>query len=188
MAVEFQSILIPVRDGLAYLEGGGRTVGLRYYFDFNPYPMDSNLTQLYDRYLNSQYQDPIHLGITFRFPNVGRVKVEMLDPGDVDRRIMFLVIVGGIPLANTFCQESSHILGLGNYQSSHHDGDSHSKDQLIDGRDAGLGFDIQYNTPFQLPIYDVMFPYIVPANTLKISLSFNSWDLEFLRQSVIAEA
>ena len=47
------STLMPVRDGLSYLDGGNRTAGLRYNFDFNPYPFDQNLGQLYDKYMSN---------------------------------------------------------------------------------------------------------------------------------------
>jgi hypothetical protein len=62
------STLLPVRDGLAYLDGGGRTARLRYNCDFNPYPGDTMLRQFYESYLRQPHNYPIHLGIASRFP------------------------------------------------------------------------------------------------------------------------
>jgi hypothetical protein len=177
------STLLPVRDGLAYLDGGNRSAGLRYNCDFNPYPMDSTLGQFYDSYLKRPHNDPIHLGIAFRYSDINEGIGG--NSGHWHGNIPFSVSVWTTPLAPVFCQESGHIMGLVPDNSPFSDGGGHSNQIYITSNYAALGYDIQYNRPFSLPVYDVMNGIVSSAGTPDDRYSFNYWDWEYLRQRLL---
>ena len=191
------STLMPIRDGLAEidgpLDGPTKIAGLRYICDFHPYPRDSNFGTLYDKYIIK-----IHYGIAFRFPD--RVKGQFAgerDGGNADpmhnyRNIRFSVCVEVPPLAPMFCQESGHIMGLEPSNSPNWDGGLHSNQMYINQVDTNQGFDIQYNRPFASPARDVMEGILFRDEELRdfhgppeYTWSFSSWDWEYLRQRLL---
>jgi hypothetical protein len=56
---------------------------------------------------------------------------------------------------------------------------------LIDTGDAAGGFDIQFNQPFPVPTYDIMFPTGPAPGYAPTQVSLNSWDWEFVRTQLL---
>ena len=76
-------------------------------------------------------------------------------------------------------------MGLEPPNSPNFDDAGHSINMHINTRDFSLGFDTQYNRPFQRPVYDVMFGISYDPNASDDHLSFSSWDWEYLRQKLL---
>lgn len=190
-AMRRMSWIYPVRDGVGSLDGQP-DAGLRYnVYDrpMGPPSQDGHLCPLFARWSNRPApDDSIDTAITYRFPNGGEGSGGNSGHQCPGQTVLFSVIVWGAPLANVFCQETAHAFGLEAPQSPHLDPNfdaHHSKDVAIDLLDAELGFNTQFDAPWPVPTYDVMYPtgpdpeYPDPAHSL------NSWDWEYLRQQLV---
>jgi hypothetical protein len=179
--------LFPLRDGISTLDGD-RSAGLRYSIDDNPIGppnQDGNLGPLFDKWLDRPADvDSIDAAITYRFPNPGEGSGG--NAGHRWKSLQFSVIVWGAPLANVFCQETSHIFGLEPPEDPRLDPNHgpHSKDVLIDAKDAELGFDPQYNEAWPDPTHDLMYFEGPDPGYTDNSITLNSWDWEYLRKRI----
>lgn len=189
-AMQRMSWIYPVRDGVSSLDGQP-DAGLRYDLYDNPMGppnQDGHLCPLFAQWSNRPGGDSIDTAITYRFPNAGEGSGGNSGHQCPGQSVLFSVIVWGAPLANVFGQETAHAFGLEAPQSPHLDpsfDQHHSKDVAIDPADAEMGFNTQFNAPWPVPTYDVMYPtgpdpeYPDPAHSL------NSWDWEYLRQQLV---
>jgi hypothetical protein len=181
------SYLWPIRDGLSPLDGT-LTAGLRYDMDFDPYYRDQHLGPLFARYNRRARQasgrDWADFGVTYRFPNVneGSGAYSGGSQDDID----YSIIVWGAPIATSFCHETGHIFGLEPSGDPHSDPNDpqHSKDLTIDPGDAALGWDVQFNRPFPLPTYDIMYSAGPDPEYPDPQHSFSSWDWDYLLQQI----
>jgi hypothetical protein len=189
-AMQRLAALYPVRDGISTLDGD-YSAGLRYDFDNNPEGppnQDGNLGPSWDSYQNpAPEHDRLDAALAYRLPDVGE------GSGAITRSpyngwLPWSVIVWLAPIPQVFCHETGHNHGLESPNSPHFDPTgqaSHSKDLTIDPADAGGGFDIQFNQPFPVPTYDIMFPTGPAPGYTPDQVSLNSWDWEFVRQQLL---
>ena len=182
--------LYPIRDGISTLDGDA-SAGLRYNFDNNPQGppnQDGNLGPSWDPFRNpAAGGDSLDTALAYRFPDAGEGSGAATQPA-YNAWLPWSLIVWQGPIPQVFSHETGHNHGLEPPSSPHFDPTgqaSHSKDEFIDPADAAAGFDIQFNQPFPVPTYDIMFPTGPAPGYNPQQVSLNSWDWEFVRTQLL---
>jgi hypothetical protein len=185
----------PIRDGISTPDGD-RTAGLRYTINNKPQPYgcngdpkvsDCQLCPFFSTQLNKPANsDVMTLGIGYRFQDRGEDFGGIAPNFCPQQSVGWASVVMSGALAAGFGQETGHVFSLEPANDPHFDPTvqmGHSKEVTIDPTDVELGFDIQLNRAFPARMYDTM--HQVPCSCSNDSVSYNSWDWEFLRKEFV---
>lgn len=185
-AMERLASLYPVRDGISILDGD-RTAGLRYNLYDNAVPADANYAGLIGQWRHRPDNlDSIDLAVAYRRPNASDNYQSGARSGWYVGDFQYSNVVWSGFMANVFCQETGHCLGLEPPQDPHIDPGhqhAHSLDTTVNPVESGLGYNVGDQQELPNPTYDLMhWIQLAPDDD---SIALNSWDWEFLRQQLV---